>query len=123
MSNLINWFEIPVKDLDRAVKFYSTVFSYSSMHTMDLGALKMAIFPMEGEGVGGALCMHESYIPGREGAVIYLNANPDLTIPLSKIESSGGEIIMRKKLISPEIGYMALFVDSEGNRVALHSLK
>ena len=121
MANLINWFEIPVVNLDRAVNFYSAVFSYSSMHIMDLGDLKMAIFPMEGDGVGGALCMHESYIPGRDGAVIYLNANPDLSIPLSKIESSGGKVIMQKKQISPEVGYMALFLDSEGNRVALHS--
>lgn len=123
MANVLNWFEIPALDLDRAVKFYSDIFSYSSMHQMDLGELKMAIFPMEGDGVGGALCQHKSYKPTQDGVIIYLNANPDLSIPLSKVESSGGKIIMPKKEISPEIGFMALFTDSEGNRIALHSIK
>lgn len=123
MANVLNWFEIPVLDLDRAIKFYSTVFSYSSMHQMNLGGLQMAIFPMEGDGVGGALCQHEEYNPSKEGSLIYLNANPDLSIPLSKVESAGGEVLMPKKQISPEIGFMALFIDSEGNRIALHSNK
>lgn len=123
MANVLNWFEIPVLDLDRAIKFYSTVFSYSSMHQMNLGGLQMAIFPMEGDGVGGALCQHEEYKPSQEGSLIYLNANPDLSIPLSKVESAGGKVLMPKKQISPEIGFMALFIDSEGNRIALHSNK
>lgn len=121
MANVLNWFEIPATDLERAVKFYSDIFSYPSMYKMDLGDLKMAIFPVEGEGVGGALCQHESYTPSCDGAVIYLNANPDLNLPLSKIESAGGKIIMHKKQISQEIGFMAIIIDCEGNRVALHS--
>ncbi|MBA4407768.1 lactoylglutathione lyase [bacterium] len=123
MANVLNWFEIPVLDLDRAVKFYSDIFSYPSMHKMDLGGFQMAIFPMEGDGVGGALCQHESYKPSQEGVVIYLNANPDLSTPLSKVEAAGGKVVMPKKQISPEIGFMAIIIDSEGNRVALHSNK
>ena len=123
MANVLNWFEIPAIDLDRAVKFYSDIFSYPSMYKMDLGELKMAVFPMEGEGVGGALCQHKLYTPSQEGTIVYLNANPDLSTPLSKVESAGGKVVMQKKQISPEIGYMAIFIDSEGNRVALHSNK
>lgn len=123
MANVLNWFEIPTLDLNRAIIFYSDIFSYPSMYKMDLGGLQMAIFPMEGNGVGGALCQYESYKPSLEESLIYLNANPDLSVPLSKVETAGGKILMPKKQISPEIGFMALIVDSEGNRVALHSNK
>jgi uncharacterized protein len=123
MANVLNWFEIPVTDMDRAVKFYTVIFSYESMYQMNMGGFDMAFFPMEGNGVGGALCKGEWYKPTPDGAIIYLNGNPDLDTPLSKVEAAGGKIIMPKKLITEEIGYMALFIDSEGNRVALHSNK
>ena len=122
MANVLNWFEIPATDLNRAVKFYSEILG-GEFHLMDMMELKMALFPMEGEGVGGALCQGEWYKPTQDGAVIYLNANPDLSVSLSKVESAGGKIIMPKKHISDDIGYMALFIDSEGNRVAFHSNK
>jgi len=123
MANVLNWFEIPALNLERAIKFYSDMFSYPSMNKMDLGDLQMAVFPMEGNGVGGALCQHVEYKPSQEGSLIYLNANPDLSIPLSKVEAAGGKVLIPKKQISPEIGFMAIFIDSEGNRVALHSNK
>ncbi len=123
MANVLNWFEIPVEDMERAVKFYTTIFGFASMYQMQMGGFDMAFFPMEGDGVGGALVKGESYKPALDGAVIYLNANPDLAIVESKIESAGGKVLMSKKLITEEIGYMALFIDIEGNRVALHSNK
>lgn len=120
MANVLNWFEIPASDLNRAVKFYSEVLG-KDFHQMEMGEYKMAFFPMEGDGVGGALVQGEWYSPSETGAIIYLNANPDLAIPLSKVEAAGGKIIMDKKLITEEIGYMAIFIDCEGNRVAFHS--
>lgn len=123
MANVLNWFEIPVTDMERAVKFYSAIFGYESMYQINMGGFDMAFFPMEEDGVGGALCKGEWYKPTQDGVVVYLNANPDLEIPLSKIEAAGGRVLMPKKLITEEYGYMALFVDSEGNRVALHSNK
>lgn len=122
MSNVINWFEVPVANLNRAVEFYSKIFD-RKFYITDFGNLRMAFFPMDGEGVGGALCEGEWYKPSLDGTLIYLNANPDLSILLSKVKAAGGKIIMEKKLISKEIGYMALFIDSEGNRVAFHSNK
>lgn len=122
MANVLNWFEIPAADLNRAVKFYSEVLD-GKLFITDFGGFKIAFFPMEGNGVGGALCEGEWYKPSKEGAIIYLNANPDLILPLSKVEAAGGKVIMDKKLISDDIGYMALFIDSEGNRVAFHSNK
>jgi len=69
------------------------------------------------------LVQHEMYKPSADGAVIYLNGNPDLALPLSKVEGAGGKIVMPKTLITEEIGYMAFFIDTEGNKVAMHSNK
>jgi len=123
MANVLNWFEIPVTNMERAVKFYSDVMGYEAMYQMNMGGYDMAFFPMEGEGVGGALVKGDVCFPSDKGAMIYLNANPDLAVPLSKIEAAGGKVVMPKTLINDEIGYMASFVDCEGNRVAFHSNK
>ena len=121
MANILGWFEIPVTDMDRAVKFYSEIFGYPSMQQMDLGGLKMAFFPAEQESLSGALCKGEWYKSSSNGVVIYFNGNPDLSTALSKVENAGGKVIMPKKQISEEYGYMAMFEDTEGNRIALHS--
>lgn len=123
MANVLNWFEIPVTDMERAVKFYSEAMSFESMYQMNMGGYDMAFFPMEGEGVGGALVKGDGCIPNANGTVVYLNANPDLAVPLAKIEAAGGKVMMPKTLITEEIGYMATFIDSEGNKVAFHSNK
>ena len=83
----------------------------------------MALFPYEpGSGkASGALVKSQWHQPSVEGPVIYLNANPTMDSVLEKIDSEGGKILMDKTQISPEIGYMAFFLDTEGNRVALHS--
>lgn len=117
----ISWFEIPVADFDRARKFYGEIYG-KELHTMDMPGLKMALIPMESrEGVGGALVYGESYEPSAKGSMVYLNAGNDLNDMLGRVEKAGGKILINKTLISPEIGYMALLLDSEGNRVALHS--
>jgi predicted enzyme related to lactoylglutathione lyase len=120
MKNAINWFEIPVSDFNRAKTFYETIFNYR-MQTLDLGNLKMGFLPADPQGVGGTICWGEWYKPSVEGALVYLNGNPDLIEILSRVEKAGGKIIVAKRQISPEHGYMALFMDSEGNRVALQS--
>lgn len=122
MKNMLNWFEIPVTDINRAQKFYETIFA-CTMQAMDFGGLKMAMFPMDEGKVSGALCEGADYKPSMDGAVIYLNANPNLADVEARIEAAGGKVILPKRQISPDYGYMALFTDSEGNRVALHSNK
>ncbi len=112
------WFEIPVDDLNRAKAFYETIFD-TNLQSADFGGLKMAIFPHKQ--VGCALCVGDDYKTGDSGPVVYMNANPDLKIVQDRIEKAGGKILQSKKLISAEHGFMALFIDSEGNRLALHS--
>ncbi len=122
-TNALNWFEIPATDITRAKKFYGTVFGVEMQDMGEMMGMKMVSFPSEmGNGkASGALVQGDMYKPSQDGAVIYLNANPKIQEVVDRIESAGGKVIRPATQISPEIGYMALFIDSEGNRVALHS--
>ena len=123
-KNVVSWFEIPVADIDRAAKFYETIFDISLI-PLDIVQVKMRMFPLESPlGIGGALCYNkEFYKPaGNAGPLIYLNANPDVQRILSRVEVAGGKILVPKTLISPDRGHMAVIMDTEGNRIALHSI-
>ncbi|MBK8845476.1 MAG: VOC family protein [Bacteroidetes bacterium] len=120
-SNSLNWFEISVTDINRAKTFYEHVFGIE-MQVMEMMGMHMAFFPWTpGNGKAtGALVQGEMHKPSMDGAKIYLNADPDLTDALGRVEEAGGQIMMPKTQID-EFGFMAFFVDSEGNAVALHS--
>jgi predicted enzyme related to lactoylglutathione lyase len=120
-ENSLNWFEISVSDISRAKKFYETIFEISMEQTEMMG-MQMAFFPWEGGSgkASGGLVQSQMHVPSKDGAKIYLNANPDLSVALSKIEAAGGQITMPKTPVG-EFGQMAFFIDSEGNSVALHS--
>jgi len=123
MRNAINWFEIPVNNIKRAKSFYEAIFDFE-LFDLDIGdGLQMAIFPAENGTVGGALIQKEEYYypSDTHGPLLYLNANPDLQTVLDKVEDSGGTVSIPKRLITEDNGYMAVIIDSEGNRVALHS--
>ncbi len=123
LNNAVSWFEIPATDLKRAKKFYESIFGIELTEITMAGDLKMAMFPTEDGTVGGAVCAHKDfYHPSQQGTMVYLNGSPDLQDVLSKVEGAGGKIFMPKTQITPEYGYMAVFIDSEGNRVALHSM-
>lgn len=119
-SNMINWFEIAVTDFDRARKFYETIFDIQ-MSVTEIQGYKMAFFPAESGTVSGAICYGEGYIPSGAGALLYLNANPDVNLVLDLATASGGRIIVPKTPIGDDLGYYAFLVDTEGNRIALHS--
>ncbi len=121
-SNNLNWFEIPATDIDRAKTFYESVFDIE-MGMMEMGGMKVASFPMEmgsGKATGG-VAQSDMHTPSMEGSIIYLNGNPALDGPLGRVEAAGGKVVMPKTQISENIGYMAFFIDSEGNKVGLHS--
>lgn len=119
--NMVGWFEIPVDNMDRAKAFYETVFKVE-IQLVDFGGLIMGWFPDRGNVIGaqGTLIKQESYIPSQEGTLVYFISN-NVQEELDRVEAAGGKIYQPKTQISPEHGYMAVFIDSEGNRVALHS--
>jgi len=124
-KNAISWFEIPTTDLDRAQKFYETIFA-TSLIPLDLQNLRMRMFPIEDQmsGIGGALCHNKDFYKpsSTDGPLIYLNGNPDVQSVLDRVEAAGGKVLVPKTQISPEYGYMAVIIDTEGNRIALHSV-
>lgn len=122
MNKWINWFEIPATDFDRANKFYSGIFGIE-LYTMEMMGTKMAIFPTGDKESGGAVVQGDGYVPSMDGSVVYLNGGKDLTGVLSKVEANGGKMIVPKTHIGDEMGYFAMFIDTEGNKVALHSIQ
>lgn len=123
--NQINWFEIPVTEMERAKEFYETIFGIK-MQTIEMLGNIESFFPnsqnMEGK-VSGALVKGPNHKSSAEGVLIYLNANPDIQAVIDRIEPSGGKVLLPRTMITEDIGYMAIFLDTEGNRVALHAAK
>ena len=123
MTHAINWFEIPVTDFARAKKFYETLFGAEIMEVpFPDGKYGMLPSDMQNGGIGGGIVQGEGFVPSDKGTIVYLNGGDDLSTPLSKVEAAGGKIIMPKTSIG-ENGFMAHFIDTEGNRVALHSMQ
>lgn len=123
MTHAINWFEIPATDFTRAKKFYETLFGEEIMEVpFPDGKYGMLPSDMQNGGIGGGIVQGEGFVPSDKGTIVYLNGGDDLNTPLSKVEAAGGKIIMPKTSIG-ENGFMAHFIDTEGNRVALHSLQ
>lgn len=122
MTNAINWFEIPVTDFTRAKKFYETILGVEIME-MPFPGGKYGMLPADMQtGVGGGLAQGEGFEPSDKGTIVYLNGGEDLSVGLGKVNQAGGKIIMPKTSIGQN-GFMAHFIDTEGNRVALHSMK
>lgn len=122
-TNALNWFEIPAMDIDRAKKFYDAIFGIDMVVLPEMMGMKMAGFPMEmGSGkASGGLAQSQMHKPSADGAIIYLNANPSIQAVIDRIEPAGGKVVMPRTQISPEIGYMAFFMDTEGNKIGLHA--
>jgi predicted enzyme related to lactoylglutathione lyase len=123
--NLVGWFEIPVLNMERAISFYEALFSLK-MTVQEFSEFTMAFFPSEdAPGAPGSLVHYEkAYKPSRNGVLIYFTSpSGDLANEEAKIEPAGGKILISKRLISEDAGYMSLFEDTEGNRLALHSRK
>lgn len=122
--NMVGWFEIPVTDMPRAKKFYEAVFEIT-ISVQDFNGTLMGWFPfVESKGgASGSLIQNEAYEPSEKKGVLIYFSSEDVTHQLERIPQAGGKIVQSKTQISEEIGYMAIFVDTEGNRIALHSRK
>lgn len=120
MNNLISIVEIPTNDFSRAVKFYQTILGVV-IEEIDMGGNKMGVLPSKEGTVNVVLIKENDNQPASNGTVVYLNAGSNLQPTLDKISENGGQVIVPKTEISPEIGHFALFIDSEGNKLGLHS--
>lgn len=123
-ANMVGWFEIPVSDMKRARVFYEKVFGIRIM-VEQFGDTLMGWFPftqnLEAKGAGGALVQNKKfYKPSSDGTLVYFSS-PEINEELQRVKDSGGQLLQEKTLIRDDIGYMALFLDTEGNRIALHS--
>jgi hypothetical protein len=125
-KNPVDWFEIPVTDMDRAVSFYETIFDIKLLRNL-LGPLEMAWFPeaKTDSGSAGSLVLYKEYYkPSQDGVLLYFTApSDDLSNELARVENAGGKILIPRRKISDEFGFMAVVLDTEGNRIALHSRK
>jgi len=124
LGNAFNWFEIPVADFDQAKKFYEAIFDYQMPESM-MGPTRMGFFLYDFKAgkVGGAICHGNGYAPSQMGAIIYLNCQPDLQVVLDRVEKAGGKIVQQKSEINAGLGFVAYITDTEGNKVALHSMR
>jgi len=120
MSSFISIFEIPATDLSRAVNFYQAILNVK-IEKMEMPGMEMGIFPYEGQLVTGVIVKGDGYNPSADGVTIYLNGGDNLQIILDKVEKSGGKIIVAKTPHADESGFFAMFLDTEGNKMGLHS--
>ena len=120
MRNQAIRFEIPAKDIERAAKFYSGVFR-SQMHIQRTGSSLMGYIPNDGCACKSKLIYTERHQSSENGVLVYISSGSDLNTILRRVPSAGGEVVVPKTLITREIGYFGVFLDTEGNRLALHS--
>jgi predicted enzyme related to lactoylglutathione lyase len=120
MVSTLNWFEIPAKDFARAKAFYAKVLD---VQIHDDPNRQYAYFPYDSQngGFGGAIGYGENFVPAIAGTTAYLDGGNDLSVPLGRVESAGGKVILPKTAIGDN-GFIALFIDTEGNKVGFHSM-
>ncbi len=124
MQNTLNWFEIPVADLDRAMRFYGAL-TGQALKRESIGAPgeEMAVFANDDPAAAtGALLKSANRQPGQQGTMVYLNAEPSIDAWLSRASQAGGQVIVPKTALPPGMGYFAHVLDTEGNHVGLHAL-
>lgn len=120
MSSVINWFDIPATNFDRAVTFYEKVLDVRLIRENMLGA-QMAIFPAKPDEATGAVIARDGVAPGATGVTIYLKAGKDVSVALARVATAGGKVVHPKTFIKEGWGYFAIILDSEGNAIGLHS--
>jgi len=120
MKSYISIFEIPATEISRAIDFYQTILEIK-IEKMEMPEMQMGILPYEEQMVTGVIIQAEGYKPSADGVTIYLNGGDNLQVILDKVEKNGGKILTPKTLHADESGYFTIFLDSEGNKIGLHS--
>ena len=119
MSNQIVWCDIPVVDLDRAIAFYSAVLG-QTVSKQEYPGMTIGLLPGAESAVSGCLHTSEEVKPSANGPLIYLNCDGRLDAAEAIVEPKGGKVLKPKQPIGP-YGFRTVILDSEGNRIALHS--
>ena len=122
MNSYISMFEIPATDISRAINFYQALLDIK-IEKMEVEGMLMGILPYEGQMVHGVIIQADGNKPSADGVTMYLNAGENLQVVLDRVEKNGGQIIIPKTAHADESGYFAIFLDSEGNKMALNSPK
>lgn len=122
MANLLNWYEIPAADFSRAKAFYEAMLCVT-IHVHEMGGMQVGYFPQEGDAVGGAIMHGPGQVPGATGTTVYFKGGDDLAPVLARAVAGGAKVLLPKTLINEQIGHIALLLDTEGNRVGLHSMQ
>ena len=118
----IDWFEIPVTDMDRAQAFYQTLLGVT-IRRESIAPNELGVFASAESGVGGCLIQGPTAPqPAVGGTLVYLNAGPSLDATLARLESAGGRLATPKVQLPGDMGCFAHITDTEGNRVGLHAL-
>lgn len=120
MNSYVAIFEIPATDMSRAIHFYQNVLNLK-IEKMELPGMEMGLLPFEDQAVIGVLMKGEGYEPSASGVTLYLNGGHDLQIVLERVEKNGGKVLVPKSPHADESGFFAIFLDSEGNKLGLHS--
>jgi len=122
MGNALNWFEIPVSNFDRAKSFYEKVLG-TVIEKLEMGPVTMGMLSTDQNAVGGAIVHGDGGSPSSNGTLVYLNGGDDLAPLLARVQQAGGTVMVPKTEIGNDFGFFARFLDSEGNKVGLHSMK
>lgn len=120
MKSYISMFEIPATDISRAITFYQALLDIK-IEKMNIEGMQMGIFPYESQMVTGVIIQADGYKPSSDGVTLYLNAGENLQVVLDRVVKNGGQILAPKTAHADESGYFAIFIDSEGNKMALSS--
>ena len=121
MSNQVVWFDLPVKDMARAVRFYAAVLGCEVKQEKMEGGMEMAVLPHQGQDVGGCLVRGKDQQPSDKGPLLYFNAEGRLDRAIAAVAPNGGTVLAPRHAIGP-YGFRAIVKDSEGNRIALHAM-
>lgn len=120
MKSYISIFEIPATDISRAINFYENILDLS-IEQIEMPGMEMGLLPYEDQMVTVIIVKEEGQEPSATGTTVYLNAGNNLQSVLDKVEKNNGKILVPKTPHADENGFFALFLDSEGNKIGLHS--
>ena len=116
----ITWFEIPVRDIDAAARFYETLLDKPLRREAMLDS-QLAVFPCAQGGATGCLQAGPEVAAPGSATLVYLDVSPSLDAALDRVRTAGGRVVKPRTALPPGLGFFAHIEDPEGNRVGVHA--